>query len=287
MVWIGLILGIVACSSSVVFIKSTAMDPAYLASLRLWMASLFLLPWFLRDWRRFPEVRLGKILRDSLPAGLLLAVHFVSWNEGVRRTLAAHGTLIVNMVPVVLPLMLWLTHRERVNRWEVLSTLVAVMGLVWLAVDDYQFSTDYLVGDLICFGSMVAFAGYLAFGRKNRDAGSIFLYVVPLYVVAAAACMMVALLQPSRLLENGPHDYLMAFLLALIPGTVGHTLINYAMRHLRGQVVGVLNVSQFLFAGVFAYFLFDEVPKAVFYAVSVCVVAACVVAVLSHRRTQR
>jgi drug/metabolite transporter (DMT)-like permease len=284
MVWVGLFLGIIACSSSVIFIKSTAMDPAYLAGLRLLMASLLLAPWFLRDCRRIPDVRFSRLWLNSLPAGGFLAAHFISWNEGVRLTLAAHGTLIVNMVPVALPFLLWLTHRERVNRVEIAATTVSMLGIAILAINDYHFSREYMVGDLTCFVSMILFAAYLSLGRKNRSSQSIFLYIVPVYLSAAVVCLAVSLWRFDELLENGPRDYLMAFLLALIPGAIGHTLINNAMRHLRGQIVGVMNVSQFLFAGVLAFWIFGEVPHAVFFLVSLFIVASCVVAILSHRR---
>ena len=287
MVWVGLIFGIVACSASVIFIKSTTMDPAYLAGMRLVMASLLLLPLFVRDWRRFSHLRPAKLLLVSLPAGFFLAAHFISWNEGVRRTLAAHGTLIVNMVPIALPFLLWMTHREKINRIEVVATIVSLMGITWLAVDDYHFSPEYVIGDLTCFGSMLLFACYLSFGRKNRSSESIFLYIVPVYLIAAAICLSVSLMDLEGIARNGPKDYLMAFLLALIPGTIGHTLINYSMRHLRGQVVGVMNVGQFLFAGVFGFVLFDEVPKPTFYIVSAFIVTSCVVAILSHRAEKK
>ena len=38
------------------------------------------------------------------------------------------------------------------------------------------------------------------------------------------------------------------------------------MRHIRGQAVGIANLGQFIFAGVMAYFRFDEVPAWNFYA---------------------
>ncbi len=283
MVWLGLILGIVACSSSVIFIKSTTMDPAYLAAMRLSMSSAMLMPLFLRDWKRSTHLKWGKMFLISLPAGFFLAAHFISWNEGVRRTLAVHGTLIVNMVPIALPFLLWLTHREKVNRVEIVATIVSLIGLTFLGVSDYHFSKEYVVGDLVCFGSMLLFAMYLSFGRKNRSSESIFLYIVPVYLIAAVFCLIVSLLRFEVIIESTAKDYFFAFLLALIPGTIGHTLINYSMRHLRGQVVGVMNVGQFLTAGVFAYIIFGETPKTPFYIVSIFIVASCVVAILSHR----
>ena len=54
--------------------------------------------------------------------------------------------------------------------------------------------------------------------------------------------------------------------LGVVPTVCGHSLLNAAMRRIRGQIVSLCNVSQFVFAGVMGYFLFGEIPKGLFYA---------------------
>lgn len=75
----------------------------------------------------------------------------------------------------------------------------------------------------------------------------------------------------------------MAFLvgLAVLPTIIGHSLINYSMRHFRGQVVSLCNVGLFLFPAVLAYFLFQEAPPLIFYAASAVVVAGIATVVFS------
>ena len=51
----------------------------------------------------------------------------------------------------------------------------------------------------------------------------------------------------------------------LVPTIIGHSILNYSMKHLRGQVVSILNVLQFVSAGIMAYFIRDEVPAATLY----------------------
>ena len=284
MVWLGLILGIFACSTSVIFIKSTEVNPAYLGALRLFIGAILLSPVFIRELRRHRDLDLRDMMKTSLPAGVFLALHFITWNEGARRTLAAHATLIVNMVPLALPMLLWITHRERVNRGEVAATVLSMLGIAWLGVHDYRFSKDYWVGDLVCFASMVLFACYLALGRRNRGVRSIFLYVVPVYLIAGSVCLAVSLFDWESVRHTRPWDYGMAFCLALVPTVVGHTLLNFSMRHLRGQVVGIMNVGQFVFAGILAYFLYQEAPEPTFFWVCVCVIASCALVILSHRK---
>jgi drug/metabolite transporter (DMT)-like permease len=53
------------------------------------------------------------------------------------------------------------------------------------------------------------------------------------------------------------------------------------MRRIRGQIVSLCNVSQFVFAGLMGYALFREVPPGVFYLASAIVVAGVAVVVFS------
>jgi drug/metabolite transporter (DMT)-like permease len=69
--------------------------------------------------------------------------------------------------------------------------------------------------------------------------------------------------------------------LALVPTVCGHSLLNAAMRRIRGQIVSLFNVSQFVFAGLLGYLLFGEIPKALFYAASAIVVAGVSIVVFS------
>jgi drug/metabolite transporter (DMT)-like permease len=287
MVWARFFLGVIACASSVIFIKSTTMNASLLAAMRLLFAIILLLPLFLHRLRLHPDIDRWEPWRRAWIPGILLGVHFITWNMGARLTLAAHATLIVNMVPVVLPIMLWLTHREAVSKLEWLATGASMLGIGWLALHDYHFSRDYLAGDLICLLSMGFFAAYLSMGRKNRDSRSIFLYIYPVYAVACIVCTLGALPKIGELPTLQLQDYLVALALAVIPTMIGHSAINETMRHLRGQVVGVVNVGQFVFSGIFAFFLFGEVPHTVFYWVSAFIVIACWLAILSHRKGEK
>ena len=70
--------------------------------------------------------------------------------------------------------------------------------------------------------------------------------------------------------------------LGVIPTVVGHGSMNYALRELRGQVVGVANLCQVIFAGVLAYIFLQEVPHPTFYPASL-LIAAGVVLVIRQR----
>ena len=69
--------------------------------------------------------------------------------------------------------------------------------------------------------------------------------------------------------------------LAAIPTVCGHSLLNAAMRRIRGQIVSLCNVSQFVFASIMGFLLFGEAPRALFYLASSIVVAGVVIVVMA------
>ena len=67
--------------------------------------------------------------------------------------------------------------------------------------------------------------------------------------------------------------------LGLLPTVVGHGSMNYALKKLRGQVVGIANLAQVIFAGLLAFLLLDEVPLATFYPASLLIAFGVVLVV--------
>jgi len=276
LVW--LLAGCLACATSVLWIKLSSVDPIVLTGLRLALAAAALAPFALRDWRRRPGQMNWTHLRDSAVPGLVLAVHFFSWIYGARLTLATNGSLVVNLTPIATPFLLAAISAERVTRREVVATMLAGLGLAILFASDYRLSPETLWGDLVCFASMLLFAVYLVLARRFRHHPTTLLYVTPLYAVAAVASFLVAAGVGSEWPSDWRAEAPWVLLLALLPTIIGHSLLNRAMRHLRGQVVAVVNMSQFVFAGVLAWIVLGERPQGAFYAAAALVVLAGMVA---------
>ncbi|MCM8530023.1 MAG: DMT family transporter [Lentisphaeraceae bacterium] len=272
-----LLLGAMTCSTAVIMIKESTLHPILLAGYRLLLAGLFLTPLYFRDLKK--EKKKVKETLYAFWPGVILSVHFITWVMGCRATYAANATLIVNMVPAAMPFVLFILVREVISKRELTGTLFASAGVVLLMLSDFKLSREHFIGDMICFGSMILFALYLALSRKYKNRGSIWLYTVPLFISAGLCCFVLAAIQGimpwhgMNMTEAGH-----ALLLAIIPTIMGHTALNYSMKVLRGQVVGVLNMTQFLWAAMYGYIFFAEIPGVAFYpsvlllATGICII---------------
>jgi len=296
---LALLFGVFCCATSVLFIKSSHADPVFLAGGRQVLAAALLWPWFLQA-RREAVASLGRApalsLRKVILPGILLGAHFVSWIIGARLTPATNATLIVNMVPLAMPFLLWAIAHEHVTRREVAGTALALAGVMVLGWADFDADPVHFLGDLICFGSMLLYAGYLAGGRAARTLPSLFLYVVPVYLAGGLACIgaglvgwlghMAGFLPPwvgSPATLATPWELAMLLGLTVVPTLLGHTLINRALRTLRGQLVSIVNLAQFLFAGGMAWLALGERPAPVFLAAAALVVAGALVVLARPR----
>ena len=283
-----LFFGQFAASTAVLMIKASAIDPVLLASYRMLGGALLLLPLYLRARRRVRESGSGPKQRHSsldwLLPGIFLALHFITWNMGARMTIAANASLIVNMVPLAMPVFVLFMYGTRLSSREVLGTVLALSGIVVLSVGDLEVSRSNLPGDMVSLFSMVMLTVYMGLARRRRP-GSIWLYVVPLYAVGGLAALVGSLfITPPWVQEYAAIELLWVFLISAFPTLVGHSVVNRAMGILPTQLVSLSMLSQFVFAGLLAYPIYGEVPHLMFIPASMLIFTGAWVVVRQRPR---
>jgi drug/metabolite transporter (DMT)-like permease len=283
-----LLFGVFCGSTAVIMIKASTEHPFLVASYRLLVAGLVLLPLYIRDLRNYQgDYGWKQIGWSALPA-VALAIHFMSWVIGARMTQVANASLIANLTPVAMPFFVFAFFNEKITRQEILGTLFTLSGLVVLSIGNLNISQTGFTGDLICLGSMLAFACYLGLGRKNGNRLSLWLYMVPLYLIAGLICLLSALFFINPIKTYTLANVLFMVGLGLIPTVFGHTILNYSLKHFRGQVVSVTNLNQPIFAGILGFLLFRERPALVFYmAAGLIVVGVLIVLNSNYKNRER
>ncbi len=290
-----LLFGVWTCSTSVLMIKASRADPLILSGVRTLVAGLSLLPIFVfqiardaqveRSWRPMATALSPRKLAWSLLGAALLAIHFITWTTGARLTTAANATLIVNLSPVVLPFIMAGINSERITRGEIVGTLIAMSGVIWLMGRSFNLGESTVRGDALTFGSMVLFCLYIAIGRVGGRGRTLWQYLVPLYLMTGIICLSLAALRGIAWPAFTRTEVLSLLGLGLIPTVLGHSILNRCIRTLRGQTVSTLNLLQAPFVGVMAYFIRGEVPAGRLYiAATVMLIGAIVVIRASTRR---
>ena len=234
-----------------------------------------------RAWRTLSR----RDLALALAAGLLLALHFWSWNASISYTTVAASVSLVNTQPIIIALVSarWLGERASRTQWA--GIVLAVIGALVVGFADLPSGVDgmfsaltqgipstrvpgsdvrarALLGDLLaCVGAVTA-ALYYLIGRRVRRTLPLWPYVGLVYGAAFVACTVAALMSGEALSPQPPRELAIFAGLALGPMLIGHTGMNWALGHLPAYVVNLTTLGEPIGATVLAALLpgIAEVP---------------------------
>src|SRR6266853_6274389 len=209
----------------------------------------------------------GTAPRSPLPlmilSGALLALHFWSWIASLRYTSVASSVVLVSLKPVFAWGLAAAWLREYPTRAEGWGIGLAVIGASLIGLGDARLSPGALGGDVLALLGALTGAGYYLIGRRVRQTVGIWRYATGVYAVAAAALALLALGNRTPLVGFGGRDWTVFGAMAAGPMLVGHTGMNYALRHFRATTVNVAALGEPVGATLLAWIIpaIHEVPR--------------------------
>ena len=291
---LGLALGVGVVSTAALLVRwalDAGAQPLAIAAARLTLAALLMWPlcWWstpvapgardragAKPARRLPPPRL---LAWIFLAGCSLAVHFAAWISSLDHTSVASSVALVTTNPIWVALGAWLVFRDRptARLWAAIALSLAGSALIsWsdlmpptldgdlpqtAPLADSGREANPLLGNALALLGAVAMSGYMLAGQavKGLDASIGFMrYVAAVYSVAAVLLSLCAGIAGAAWWELPAAAWPALVLLALGPQMLGHTLINYALRHLAPTVVALAILGEPIGAALLAYFLLGE-----------------------------
>ncbi len=188
-------------------------------------------------------------------SGVLLALHFWSWIASLRFTTVASSVVLVSLKPVFAWGIAALWLREHPSRTEAWGIGLAVLGASLIGLGDARLSLGALGGDALALAGAVTGAGYYVIGRRVRQTVGIWRYATAVYAVAAGALALLALARATPLSGFARRDWAVFGAMAAGPMLVGHTGMNYALKHFRATTVNVAALGEPVGASVIAWLL--------------------------------
>lgn len=249
--------GITAISCASILIRLADAPALAIASYRVGIAAVVLLPWYLfkmpanHCWNR-------PILGRTLLAGCFLALHFAFWIRSLQLTSIASSATLVSTTPLFVALFDRCCLRRRLPRYAWSGILLVVAGSMIIAENDFHFSPEALLGDLLALAGALAAAGYLLAGRSVRHTLNLTAYVLGAYSTAALFLLPLNLLSATPLTGFSSQTYLVFVLLAVVPQLIGHTTFNWTLGFLPATTVAVLILGEPIGATLLAYLFFGE-----------------------------
>ena len=283
-----LVTAIVSISFAATLIRLADAPAIVIAGYRMLFSTIVLLPFVLSSKGTLGEL-LGLTGRDvallSL-SGLFLSIHFISWIASIFLTGVASSIVLVTMTPLFVAVFSLLALKERVPILFWIGLALAAAGALTIGWGDLFEGGVRWKGDLLALLGALAAGGYFIVGGRLRKRLSLLAYVFPVYLVSTIFIFAAAL--SSRIPVTGYRGmmYLYSLLLAVVCQIMGHTLFNWALRHVKATFVTLGVLGEPVGASVIAYIVLGEIPLSREVAGGVLIIAGLFCALQFRKRWQ-
>lgn len=274
-----LALGLLCVSFSAILVRFSDAGALATAFWRKALAALILLPVVTARRGHEPfDWRLHRSLAPyTLGTGLLLAVHFGTWFASLKLITVASSLLFIATSPVWTAILGRVFLGDRVTARGAAGILLAFAGIAVIAGVDFR-QAGNLWGDALALTAAVAAGAYLTVGRHLRESVPLCQYLLVVYAVAAAALAAAALAAGQPLCGYNGRTWAMLGLMAVFPSTLGHNLLNFAVRHMAAYRVSLATLVEPVVSTILAALLLSEIPPPLFYPGAALVFAGVVLA---------
>jgi drug/metabolite transporter (DMT)-like permease len=283
-------LGVIVTSWGSILVRLAAAPPLGAAFYRMAFAAMILLPVSILAREPSPDraasIRLGpaRVTLLMLLSGCCLALHFATWIASLSYTSISSSAVLVSTVPIFGLALSAIFLGEKAGISTAVAILIALAGAAVIGTGDYDPTGGRLVGDLLALAGAFFAAAYLLIGRRLRSQRSLVTYLAWVYGSSACFLLVMALLGGASLGPYPAVSYLWLFLMALGPSVIGHSLLNYAVRHVRAYVVNTTGLVEPVLATLYAFLIFGERPGWHLVAGGALVAAGLVRVLLDERR---
>lgn len=229
-------------------------------------------------WRKWASLGRTELLL-AVAGGVVLALHFWSWNVSLRLTSVAASVSLVNLQPAIIAIVsaVWLGERPTPRQWT--GILIAIVGALVVSLADVpggirnagaallspdgSSASNALLGNLLAFLGAVLASAYYLIGRRVRVVLDLWPYVGLVYTACLITLIALAFATGENLGTVPPPRELAIFAgLALGPSLLGHTGMNWALGYLPAYIVNLTVLGEPIGATLLAAIIpgIGEVP---------------------------
>ena len=241
-------------------LERSAVPPLVIAFYRMAIATALMLPVALAfKWREIASLA-RKDLGLMALGGFCLAVHFGAWITSLKYVPIATSIVLVNSHPLFVVIASYFFLGERPPRRALIGTGIGLAGMAVMSHDALGSVQLAMKGDGLAVLGALAVVGYFIVGRKARARISLLGYVTPLYAVCSLFLLIWVLMAGNRLAPYGAEVWAYLGALAVVPTIIGHTVFNWALKHVRPTAISLAFLGEPVIASVLALIFFAQRP---------------------------
>ena len=199
-----------------------------------------------------------KIMREAgypaLIGGVVMSLSFVAYVYSMTITSVANVVFIISTQTMFLAIFGYLFLKEKVSLICFISIILAMSGILIMVGDSIL--SGSLLGNLIALAIPINFSILVMIIRKNKN-----LDMVPAVFYSGVFSIVYGLLL-SESFSYSNHDIFMGFLLGVPQLAFGFICITIGSRTTPSTTVGLLMLTETLFAPIWVWIFLNEIPSA-------------------------
>ena len=197
-----------------------------------------------------------KVIRNSglpgLLGGFVMSFSFIAFVFAMMNTSVANVVFIISTQTMFLAILGYFYLKEKVSLVSLISIILAMSGIFVMVGDSITQGT--LFGNLLALVIPISFSILVMLVRKNSNLdlvpavwyASIFSGIYSVYMVES--------------FNFSNHDILMGFFLGIPQLTFGFICITIGSRTTRSLTVGLLMLTETIFAPLWVWLFLEEIP---------------------------
>jgi len=260
-----ILVAIIGVSLASVFIRwslDLGAPALVIAVYRLGFATLILAPFLL--------TAKGASLRALTPrdcgllavVGFALAAHFTTWILSLQLVDVATSVVLVTSHPLLVAVASHFLLREKVTRGMACGIALGFGGVVLIAVAQSGRGAGSLLGAVLAFLGAIGAGVYILAGRRLRQRMDLVPYATTVYAFSVLFLLLFSLLTSTSIVVSSNLAPILGILLlmAFVSQIGGHTMYNYALKHVSATVVSTSLLGEPIGASILAFLFLGEVP---------------------------
>ena len=197
-----------------------------------------------------------KIIKDAgFPAmlgGLVMSLSFIAFVVSMSITTVANVVFIISTQTMFLAIFGYFYLKEKVSLISFFSILLAMGGITIMIGD--SLSTGSFLGNIVALAIPINFSILVMIIRKNKN-----LDMVPAIFFSGIFSIIYGLILSETFVFTG-HDILMGFFLGVPQLAFGFICITIGSRTTPSTTIGLLMLTETLFAPVWVWIFLNEIP---------------------------
>ncbi len=225
---------------------------------------------------------LSRIKVAGLPGivgGIFLSISFVAYMYSMMETTVANVVFIISTQTVFLPILAYFLLKEKISPRGLAAIVLAMIGVILMIGD--SLGSGSLKGNIVALAIPINFSILILIIRKYPQVD-----MVPAIFYAGIFSCIYGLL----LLENiniSVKDVWLSFLLGVPQLAFGFIFITIGSRTTPAVMVGLLMLLETIFAPIWVWLFFNEIPPASVLVGGIIIISAVVMKSLDFGKFKR